>query len=322
VLVFLEGGGMFMKRSIIAMLAIGCLLWFIPGNAAAISLPDFDYDYDYVDSNDAGGPDYYWVNITGTGTRISAYGDDWYSGIGLGFNFPFFGYYYSGAYPSSNGLITFGSGTSQYSNYCIPSSSNPNNMIAVLWDDLWVPDSPYGIYYQHYDSCPHPDFSGRECMVIEWYNIMHLSGSDYFSFEAILFENGDILMQYGPGNPEYGSSSTTGLQYDTTAGDYLAYACNDYGSITPGLAILFVLDSSSLNPPEEELDWDEQWEVVYGLEDYYDKLPSEVSSKSEDDKFLGIECFITSAGQSGTLFPLILAALTAGSVILRKRITK
>ncbi|HXK47511.1 MAG TPA: hypothetical protein PLT09_08705 [Deltaproteobacteria bacterium] len=41
-----------------------------------------------------------------------------------------------------------------------------------------------------------------------------------------------------------------------------------------------------------------------------------------DDKILGIECFITAAGQSGALFPLILAALTAGCAIIRKRFTR
>lgn len=310
-----------MKKSMIAMLAIGCLLWFIPGNVAAISLPDFDYDYAYVDSNDAGGPDYDWIDISGTGTRVPGDGDDWYGGaFPFGFNFPFFGYYNPAFYVTSNGLIEFGSGNADWGNDCIPSDNTPDNMIAVLWDDLAVDTSPNGIYYEHFDSCPHPDFTGRECMVIEWYLIRHLGSGTLFSFEAILFENGDILMQYGPGNPEVGGGSTTGLEFDDVYGNYVAYACNDSGSITDGLAILFVLDSSSLNPPEEELDWDEQWQIVYG--DYYDKLDTQVSYESEDDKFLGIECFITSAGQSSMLFPLILAALTAGGAIIRKRFTK
>ncbi len=44
---------------------------------------------------------------------------------------------------SSNGYLTFGSSGNDYSNDPIPSSSQPNDIIAPYWDDL----KPIGIYY-------------------------------------------------------------------------------------------------------------------------------------------------------------------------------
>ncbi len=59
---------------------------------------------------------------------------------------------------------------------------------------------------------PHPDFSGP-CLVVMWYGVQHYSGGGpQFSIEALLFENGNILMQYGPNNPEQGTGSTVGIQ--------------------------------------------------------------------------------------------------------------
>ena len=83
-----------------------------------------------------------------------------------------------------------------------------------------------GVYYQYFASSPHPDFTG-ECLVVQWYQINHLSNySDYFDIEAILFADGRILLQYGPGNPEEGLYSTVGIQ--TAAGNAVEYFC-EYG---------------------------------------------------------------------------------------------
>ncbi len=82
-----------------------------------------------------------------------------------------------------------------------------------------------GVYYQHFASSPHPDFDG-ECLVVQWYQIQHLGGGAYFDVEAILFADGRILLQYGPGDPEQGTGTTVGVQ--TAAGDAVQYYC-EYG---------------------------------------------------------------------------------------------
>ncbi len=315
-----------MKKSIISLLLLGSLLCFVPGTAQAITLPPYDFNYGYIDSDDSRGPGYTWIDISATGIRVANSGDDWAAGpYNFGFYFPFFGNYYNGFYVSSNGLITFGGGSTDFSNDCIPNSNTPNNMIAVLWDDLAVDGAPSGIYYQYFADCPHPDFLHRSCMVISWHQVRHLGSGVLFNFQAILFDNGDILMQFGPGNPEYGSGSTTGLEYSTAIGYYLPYACNSYGSIDDYLAILFELDAD-IEPVEDELDWDEQWQIFYGLEDDYEKLASMEVYEEEDDTFLGIKwppCFVTTAaGQPGMLFPLIFAAIAAGGAIIRKGFTR
>lgn len=73
--------------------------------------------------------------------------------------------------------------------------------------------------------------------VFQW-NAEHFpSGGGSFAFEALLFDNGDILFQYATGNTELGSGSTTGVQ-DISASIGLAYACNEPLSILEQFAVL------------------------------------------------------------------------------------
>ena len=96
-------------------------------------------------------------------------------------------------------------------NLFIPSADSYNNLIAAVWDDIQVGIySGQGVYYRYFADCPHPDFDG-ECLVVMWNNANHYYNYGTFDFEIILFPNGDILMQFGPGNPELGSGSTTGI---------------------------------------------------------------------------------------------------------------
>ena len=61
---------------------------------------------------------------------------------------------------------------------------------------------------------------------------------EFVDAEAILYANGNILMQYGPGNPAAASRATTGLENRTgTAG--LVYACDPAVPVTEGRAVLF-----------------------------------------------------------------------------------
>ncbi|MEO0168431.1 MAG: peptidase S8, partial [candidate division WOR-3 bacterium] len=64
----------------------------------------------------------------------------------------FYGNTYTSITVSTNGWASFNPYTSSYlSNTSIPNSSDPNNLLAVLWDDLVVQD---GIYTATYGSSP------------------------------------------------------------------------------------------------------------------------------------------------------------------------
>ena len=69
-------------------------------------------------------------------------GDDQVSGaVPIGFNFTFFGTTYTNLYVSSNGFVTFNaaSGSGCCSGQVVPDATDPNNLIAAAWDDLYPP---------------------------------------------------------------------------------------------------------------------------------------------------------------------------------------
>jgi hypothetical protein len=133
---------------------------------------------------------YNWISAS---TNSGLIGDDDFTGpVNIGFDFPFYGITQSNLYFSTNGLITFGNGSYEWGGTLVPSQLNPNDFIAPFWDDLVVGD--YGntgsIYYSSGGSAPNRYF------VVEWRNVERWFGSSPFSFEAILYENGDIVVQH------------------------------------------------------------------------------------------------------------------------------
>jgi hypothetical protein len=139
-----------------------------------------------------------------TGTQVltftsgSQYADDDYGEIdfGTGNTFTFYGQSYDRLFVSSNGLITFGSGNSDYVNTDLsPGSGLTQPAIAALWAD-WVkpPGDPGGpmILWTIQNNQ----------LVIEWNQIYPYGGSQgTATFEAILnlntgSQSGDIVLNY------------------------------------------------------------------------------------------------------------------------------
>jgi hypothetical protein len=74
-----------------------------------------------------------------SGTPTGASSDDILSGaLPIGFPFTFYGNTYNSFYASSNGFITFNpaSGNGCCSGQVLPNSLQPNNLIALVWEDL------------------------------------------------------------------------------------------------------------------------------------------------------------------------------------------
>ncbi|MEJ2706592.1 MAG: hypothetical protein P8074_03150 [Anaerolineales bacterium] len=177
-----------------------------------------------------------WKDAT-TGTQVT-FGnpDDDYTAtpINLGFNFKFYENSYSQVYVSTNGLLTFEIGTSAYTNQFLPQDPPPNNMIAVFWDDLELGSGK--VYYRSYNSA-----SGRY-FVIEWVQVTHIGGTNPLTFEAILFENGDIVLQYQQLYPGV-TGFTVGIE-NVDGTDGLLYLYNTTG-LSSGKAIQFLRPPAS-----------------------------------------------------------------------------
>jgi len=181
-----------------------------------------------------------WVDITATGTPIVGLLDDNFVGpFPIGFSFSFYGTPWTEFYASSNGFISFGAGDAALTNQCpLPDPTLPENIIAMLWDDLDFGTSG-NAYYQTFNPCP---TGGGQCLVVEYYNTAHYGGvpGSAGTWEAVLFGDGSVMLQYLDAGLEEGSSSTEGIEEANTAANYgLTYACNTTDSLSENTAISF-----------------------------------------------------------------------------------
>lgn len=141
-----------MHRPTIA--AVSLLLCVVVASAEAAG-PDA-FGYVSVDSTEANGPAFSFVDISGTGTQVTFFDADALptqnanadDGVALdlsltdlnqGFGFPFYGTFFTAVNMSTNGFLSFdlnGFSDSLSNNCPIQNAAEPNNLIAVLWDDL------------------------------------------------------------------------------------------------------------------------------------------------------------------------------------------
>ncbi|MBN1476523.1 DUF11 domain-containing protein [Candidatus Sumerlaeota bacterium] len=211
-----------------------------PGRLLA-GAPD-PYGYQFIDSSEPGGPTFSWVDITATGTPLLLADDQYVGPFGIGFDFPLYGDVFTLFWVSSNGWINFVAPTSSnLNNACPITAPDPAaqpSRISIMHDDLDPGDTGDLLHCQSFPSSPHPDFEGR-CLVVTYDDYMHFNGSSGIvagTFQVLIFESGEILLQFLDAGDEEGSGSTTGIiNGDMTIG--LTYACNTPGSLTDNLAV-------------------------------------------------------------------------------------
>jgi hypothetical protein len=146
------------------------------------------FGYSWKDSNEAGGPAYSWVDISGTGTNVGTGDDSNYGPFNLGFSFNFYGTDFSSVRVCTNGWLSFtGTGTS-YTNQGLPNVSDPNNLLAPFWDDLNVTTAGMVKYYA--DTA-----NGR--FIVSYLAVPRYSNSSALeTFQVILYADGRIMYQY------------------------------------------------------------------------------------------------------------------------------
>lgn len=200
-----------------------------PGSVAEPYYPPMTLDqggpdtfgHTWVDSDEPGGPSVSWIDISSQGTAVSLGDDDFAGPISIGFSFPFYNNNYASLYICSNGMLSFGSGSTDMTNDNIPNTTDPDNFIAPFWDDIDPNDGGTIRYY--YDST-----NGRfivSYLAVPFYQWPYGTGS--LTFQVVLYPNGNIDFNYGtmtPGNNDLQSASV-GLE-DINAGDGLQIAYN------------------------------------------------------------------------------------------------
>ncbi|MGZ5573527.1 MAG: beta strand repeat-containing protein, partial [Methylobacter sp.] len=133
--------------------------------------------------------------------------DDQYFTYNLPFAFTFFGTSYSQAYISSNGLITFGNGTSAYIDSTAALASY--KAIAPAWND-WVlhPSSGQNILISRPTSSD---------LAVKWDVERYYNTGKTAVFEAVLNSSGNITFNYGATNDSFAGDVTIGLSDGTSA---------------------------------------------------------------------------------------------------------
>ena len=208
--------------------------------------PD-NFGYTWLDSDETGGPNFQWIDISATGTAIDFSGGKNVGPYQIGFTFPFYGQRFTTFRVCYYGYISFTSTYYSYSNRPIP-NQYVYNLIAPFWDDL-VMDSQSKVYY----------LSDGQRLVIQYKNVKRYSSSDRLNFEIILRANGSITLQYLTVG-SYINSATVGIQNnDGTDGLEIVFN-TDY--LHDNLAILiannvswisFADSSNQIVPPDSSV---------------------------------------------------------------------
>jgi len=160
--------------------------------------------------------------VPGT-TDIGNHGDDTVVTIALPFPFTLYNQSFTSINLSSNGNAQFTTTDTTFSNQCLPWAAH-NYTIFPYWDDLYLVNSPSGIFTSISGTAPNRIFN------IEWRG-QYFPGSGTANFELRLYENStrfDII--YGTltnGN----TSATAGVQKIT---DFTQYFCNGTGGAATG----------------------------------------------------------------------------------------
>ena len=181
------------------------------------------YGYMWYDSDEPGGPDYNWVDISSYGTQVSFTGNDTGTGLfDIGFSFNFYGEDYTQFRINPNGWIGFGSDNSEWANTSLPNPDSPRPAIFPFWDDLYPEISGIGggnVYY-------HSD--GTE-LIVMFDQVEHYSGinNGTYDFEVIVNDEGGIKFQYHILEGDI-DSNTIGVQDENGINGLLVLYNNNY----------------------------------------------------------------------------------------------
>ncbi len=177
------------------------------------------FGYRWIDSDEAGGPTYSWVEISSEpGATLLDLTDDQNAGpFDIGFTFEFYGVDFTQFRICANGWVSFTSTATAYTNSTIPSTGEPNNLLALFWDDLYPPDAGH-IYY----------YSDGSKLVVEYDGVQRLSCTDcLYTMEVILYPSGKIIYQYKTMTGARLNEATIGIENGTgTDGLQVVYNAN------------------------------------------------------------------------------------------------
>ncbi len=188
--------------------SLGLCVFLAGGPAKALEGGPDAFGYSFIDSNEPGGPLYDFEVLGGNIASTASTCDDCVQGnIPIGFDFEYYGTVYDVVSVSSNGFIGFGaqSATGCCSGASIPSTSTPNNIIALWWEDL-NPSNGGSIYYETLGSPPLQRF------VLSFQNVQHYGGGNPVSVQVKLYEGSSSIEIHVDAAPSDGGTHSCGIE--------------------------------------------------------------------------------------------------------------
>ncbi|MEM8952870.1 MAG: choice-of-anchor Q domain-containing protein [Verrucomicrobiota bacterium] len=219
----------------------------------------------------SGGPDSYgytwddaitfqWIDITTTGQLVLSSGsntssNDATNGIGspveLGFPFTIYGQTITQLVPTTEGYLSSDpaeAGLDNTNDCPLPTLPDKGTGIRIYayHADLNLNQAQSNVYYQYFPKSPHGHYDGG-VSIFTWENAAIGTSSIFvLDFQALLFDNGDIIINYDTGGFTFTNNATIGLQ-DTVSANGIAARCNPAGGITGQDAILFEIPATVVN---------------------------------------------------------------------------
>ena len=177
---------------------------------------------------------YNWQDISGTGTAVALTDDSVSAALPIGFSFDFFGTGYANAYASSNGFLTFasGSGNGCCTGQALPNPAAPNNLIAGWWEDLNL-SAGGTVHYQTLGSAPNRVF------ILQFTAVPHYSSGNEVTMQWKLFETTNVIEVHYQAAPSDGGTHSAGIENATgTLGLQYSYGT---AALTTPLAVRYSL---------------------------------------------------------------------------------
>jgi len=161
--------------------------------------------------------------------------------LDIGFTFPFNNSNYTQVWVNSNGMLSFSSSTSTYSNKNIPYSAEPQS-VYPYWDDLYRRGSS-SITYGKLGTGASSRF------IVSWNDVPHYPNNGRYKFQVVFYANGSIRFRYDSTSNTDGSSATIGVQENTT--NYDRHSYNSTAVFDSSKDILYSVATANLNLKKE-----------------------------------------------------------------------
>lgn len=161
-------------------------------------------------------------------------GDDSTARIDLGFEFTYWGQVFTSAWVSSNGFVSFESGSHLCCNGA-PIEQAPRNTIYGMWTDLISGGNPY---YRR----------GQGSILFGWYATNEFGTGNQYTFEIGLFDDGKIQFNYAALAPLTYHMATAGITGPNAGDNILLFYGRDPSAMSNQSGIL------SWSEPEATVD--------------------------------------------------------------------